>query len=661
MVGYFPSPYPDELLYSLCARFSTRVAYSGAKSTLQEIFGATTASAVIDLPNRLGYLATALPAGTSLTLDSLILRHTLFPFFSAFIQPERVRQLRKSMAISCGTATHMRSGVMASRISTPGYLRFCPKCKLEDEKYFGETYWHRLHQLPGVEICSSHQAFLQNSSVGLRASRKHLQFTSAEQATRAMEVRHVDIVNRDHRALLRLSRDAAWLLEQHSVGTAPSALYSRYLRLLIDQGLATYTGSIHVGKLLDEFKRFYSRALLKLLHCEFTGADQVKTNWLLRLVRKPKHAQHPLYHLLLIQFLGCTAEEFFRLPAELSFFGEGPWPCLNPAADHYRKLVIRECKPSSRLRDNRPVGTFSCECGFSYARSGPDSSAEDRFRVGRMISFGQVWEAKLKQLWKDSSLSLSEVGRRLGVDPLTVRRHAARLRLPFSRDGRNSRPLKCAAQLKGKFLSAAWEKKRRRCRSKWLSAMKPHRKSTLKALRHKLPREYAWLLQNDAKWLEKHKPRPMRRNLSTASIDWKRRDAEYAVAVRLAASRLKDAPGRPVWVTKTAIGRALGTITLLRQKLHNMPLTSQVLAGVVETREQYAVRRVWWAAEFYRQEGVMPLEWQLVARANVRSLREVSAVECAVKGAMSMLTSKLPQSRVERAASSRKERYCLRT
>lgn len=68
--------------------------------------------------------------------------------------------------------------------------------------------------------------------------------------------------------------------------------------------------------------------------------------------------------------------------------------------------------------------------------------------------------------------------------------------------------------------------------------------------------------------------RPAIRNLSTISVDWKRRDAEYAVAVRAAASSLKDAPGRPVQVTRTAIGRAIGATTLLRQKLHKMPMTA---------------------------------------------------------------------------------------
>lgn len=110
--------------------------------------------------------------------------------------------------------------------------------------------------------------------------------------------------------------------------------------------------------------------------------------------------------------------------------------------------------------------------------------------------------------------------------------------------------------------------------------------------------------------------------------------AEYDAAVRAAASRLKEAPGRPVRVTRTATGRALGAIALLRQKLHKMPLTAQVLAGVVETPEQYAVRRVWWAADLYFQEDALPRKWQLMIRAHVNSLRDNPAVKCAAEGAM---------------------------
>jgi hypothetical protein len=313
--------------------------------------------------------------------------------------------------------------------------------------------------------------------------------------------------------------------------------------------------------------------------------------------------------------------------------------------------VILECQLGDRLRNGKPTAKFSCECGFVYVRTGPDSSPEDRFRVGRIISFGQAWEAKLKQLWRDSSLGISEIARRLGADPLTVRRHAARMELSLSRSDKRLKPLARATQLKGNAVSAVREKKRREYRSKWVSAMKLGREITLKAVRCKLPREYAWLRQNDSEWLEGHKPHPRRRMQPTAGVDWKRRDAEYAAAVRAAASRLKEAPGRLVQVTRTAIGRALGAITLLRQKLHKMPLAAQVLAGVVETREQYAVRRVWWAADLYCREEVLPREWQLVMRANVYSLKEVSAVKCVVEEALNMLNSKLSRHYGRQAAS----------
>lgn len=643
MIGCFPTPYPDELLYSICARFSDRVSYVNSKATLVELFGAATASAVVDLPNRLNHLAAALPRGTSLTVERLINQFTLFPFFTAFLPPERVQLFRGDMATSSGPSAHMRSGVMASSIPVPAFLRFCPACKREDEECYGETYWHRLHQLPGVEVCPIHQTFLENSAVGLRANRKHLQFISAKQSTRSVPAQLLGVRNRDHQALLQAARDAKWLLSHPTSGISLELLYGRYLRLLVARRLATYTGSIHVKKILAEFTAYYSPSLLKLLHCELRGGDVEKSNWLLRLARPPKHAQHPLYHLLLIQFLGCTAKEFFQLPEELRPFGEGPWPCLNTAASHYKQFVIMECQLGDRLRYGKLAGKFSCECGFAYARTGPDFSPEDRFHVGRVISFGPIWEAKLKQLWKDSSLSLSEVGRQLSVDPLTVRRHAAQLKLPFSGLSRKSKLLNRTAQLKGQSISAAREKKRYICRSKWLSVIRRNPKITLMSLRRKFPREYAWLLQHDSEWLDGNKPRPQRRNLSTTCVDWKRRDAEYAVAVRDAATRLKDTTTRPVRVTRTAIGRAIGAVTLLQQKLRKMPLTAQVLAGVVETREECAVRRVWWAVDLYCQEDVLPREWQLIGRANVYNLRETSKVISAIQGAIHMLRLKLSQ------------------
>lgn len=641
MIGHFPTPHPDELLYSVCARYSARVRYTNDKSVIQELFGNVNSSATVDIPNNLNHLSMSLPTGSSLTVERLITQRTLFPFFSAFLPPERVRQLKDDLRGVRGQVGYLRSGIMASRIPTPERLRLCAECAREDESRFGEPYWHRLHQVPGVLICPSHEALLEECEVNRRAGRENLQFIAADAVTGAVPSQHQCLSGRERRVLLRIARDATWLLEHPISGSELGGLHSRYLGLLIQRGLASYTGGIHVTVLLPKFKSHYSPALLQLLHCEFTGSDPVKTNWLLRLVRPSRHARHPLYHLLLMQFLGCSAEEFFRLPSRGHPFGEGPWPCLNPAAEHYKEPVVQECVLSSRLRYNRPVGTFSCGCGFSYARSGPDPSPEDRFCVGRVISFGPVWEAKLRQMWNDSSLSLSEVGRQLRVDPLTVRRHALRLNLPPSRRGRKTKPLPRAARLKCTDVSTAIARKRRTYRANWVSATRQEPKTTLKALRLNLPREYAWLRRNDADWLMRHSPLNPRRARLTSGVDWKKRDAEYAIAVIAAATRLGNNPGRPVQVTRSAIGRAVGATTLLRQKLNKMPLTAQVIARVVESRVEYAVRRIQWATECYAREGTMPRPWQLMLRASVYSLRTVSEVKSAVDASLGLIESHL--------------------
>lgn len=651
MIGYFPDLYPDELLYSACARFQERGQFPNKKSMLCQLFGTINSTSTIDLPCHLSNLIANLPLGHSYTVEKLIDAHTLLPFFSPFLPCERTSQLREGMKGSGGLTIHKCSGIMASRISTPTWLRFCPRCKDEDRKEFGETYWHRIHQLHGVKVCHLHNVFLERSDARQDSGRNPLLFTPAENAVRLYPIRNLASKNLSHQIMLKIALDAAWILENPRLGMDLHTLYNRYISLLVERGLASYTGSIHVPKLLEEFKSHYSPSLLRLLRCEFTGSDQIKTNWLLRLVRPSKHTQHPLYHLLLIQFLGCTAEDFFRLPTELTPFGEGPWPCLNPAAEHFREPVIPEFRLSPRLRDNHLTATFSCGCGFAYARSGPDSSSEDRFRIGRMISFGQVWERKLERLWKYTSLSLSEVGRRLGVDPLTVRRHATRLKLPFYRRGRKFMPLKRETLLKGERALEALQEKRHTYRSRWLSAAERNPKVTLKKLRHSLPKEYAWLSQNDSEWLRSHRPQLQESARTKSCVDWKRRDSQYAAAVKTSAARLQNAPGRPVQVTKTAIGRALGAVTLLQQKLFKMPLTAQALASVVETREQYAIRRVWWAADLFLEDGLLPRPWQLISRANVYRLIGKTEIKTVIEAAIQKLISDLWFGNEKRAAS----------
>lgn len=92
-------------------------------------------------------------------------------------------------------------------------------------------------------------------------------------------------------------------------------------------------------------------------------------------------------------------------------------------------LVITRCSDTKK-----PVGTFRCECGFVYSRRGPDRYEEDQFKIGRIKEFGQVWEEKLMSLINEGR-RLRSIARELKCDPMTVKRQATLLGIPFSWEG----------------------------------------------------------------------------------------------------------------------------------------------------------------------------------------------------------------------------------
>jgi DNA-binding CsgD family transcriptional regulator len=466
-------------------------------------------------------------------------------------------------------------------------------------------------------------------------------------------VRDIDSDDPAHAILLAMARDAEWLLNHPGSHAEPDALRNRYLRLMIDRKLATYSGSIRVLKLLKVFKDHFPAPLLKLLNCELAGRDKLKENWLLRLVRRPRHVQHPLHHLLLINLLGSTAEQFFALPGELKFFGDAPWPCLNPAASHYREECVIDCRVTFRGKDMRPVATFSCDCGFSFARTGPDISSEDRFRVGRMKFFGTVWEDELKRLWRDADISITEIARRLEVDPLTVKRYVVRLRLVAS--GNRPRIKQLASELllrPRKTNTASDERRLQKYRDEWLIALRRFGSQGLKKIRVEQPRVYTFLRKYDREWLTSHLPPAPTKRRNSNSVDWVKRDAQLAEAVRSAAERLKikGTRRRPILISRGAIARAIGKTTLLRQKILKLPLTVAALKEVTETRESYAVRRIRWATLRYQAEDTLPSRWQLILRSNVYRLKDSPEVKSAINNAMHVLGATLHISRDLNAA-----------
>jgi Tn7-like transposition protein D/TniQ len=627
MIGYFPAPHPDELLYSVCARFQERFDCRYKNEVSQTLFGSPNVTAIINLPTNLDYLTASFPPGHHLSVGRLIDEHTLLPFYSPFLPPERVNRIRalmRSSFTSDASIINKLCGIPNSNIHPPDRLRFCPLCVEEDRKSVEETYWHRLHQVTGVIVCPFHKVFLEDSSARTRNREDAREFVPAEQLITLKPARLLNQLDHNHTVLLNIARDSFWLLKNGELGSNLKSMRNRYMYLLSQKRLAVITGRVWVRELLIKLKDHYSKELLESLQCDF---DESKiASWPAQLVKDLgcRQIHHPLRHVLLMQFLGHTVETFFKSPDNYKPFGDCHWSCLNPACSHYLKLQINRCQIVHRTvrgRGTLPVGTFSCPCGFVYIRIGPDKSIEDKTRISKVVSYGRVWEEELRRLWADSSLDLRLVARKLGfTDRKIIKREAMRLKLPFPRKGPGYQVTQMPKpSLKPVGSRSTLTKKRSLYRSEWKVIRKENPKISRSIITQKYVRLYYWLNRYDNEWLKAHLPPPRKRGRANRRVNWHSRDATLAKAVRESAQRLKRRSGRPVRVTKNRIGKDIDQKTMLEKYLDKLPRTKGALLNAAETRVQFAKRRLQWAADYFRLENKLPARSALMLRASFGS------------------------------------------
>jgi len=643
MICVFPDPYPDELLYSVCARYKDLMKYPNSLNATSYFFG-TASSMVVDLPNKIDHLVSVLPPGHLYTADDFIDNHTMFPFYAPFLSRKRAAAVRDGMHRQGENQIFERIGLNASSVSRPPWLRFCSSCAREDRQCYGETYWHRTHQLTGIDICPRHSIFLERTKVPFRNTLSPSVAISAESAVDELPGRCLDTSDANQNLLLRIARNAVWLFDWSEGKWGSDLLRDRYYNYLLKLGLAYYNGNIRATLLADQFNAHFPPQLLEALDCKIPNTQ---SNWVLRLVRSVLACvnQLPIRHILLILFIGCTTEEFFTSPETYKPFGDGPWPCLNHTAAHFKQLVITECRITDNLvrgKTGRPLGTFSCECGFVYNRVGPDRVEEDRYQANSVESYGPKWEEVLKEIWANTSISVAGIARQLGVSDLTVVRYAIRLDLPMNAP--NARQVSPKTIERYKHFRRTKKEAIEHYRKEWLSVIEANPSASRKQLTNISSFLYLWLRKHDSDWLEAHMPLVKKGERRAELKDWKLIDIELAAKVIAAASHLRTLQNRPVRLTFAAITREVGNRTWLEFRLQKLPLTTAALNNCLETVEEFLIRRVAWAEEYYFQKGICPARSYFEARAGTKhKSRVLQVVQGAIDVALGRLRERLYQ------------------
>lgn len=613
LLGFFPTPYPDELLYSILARYHIRSGNFSPKATLFDLFGSTSVSSVVDLPGHLDALVDNMPPGSVFSAESILFNHTLFPFYAPFLPPERASEILSCMKGSSGGSIHGKAGIMASNFEIPRFLRFCPTCFLEDTEIYGEPYWHRLHQVPGVLVCQKHLTVLTDSTVRVSGYKKH-EFHAPNEINCTISPQKISYTGEVLEKLCLIAEDVEFLLKNRLSSLSPFELQERYLSLLIDKDLATPTGRVRQRDLSTGFLNYYGNELLNLLQ---SPVNKSSDSWLNNIVRKHRKAFHPIRHLLLLRFLSTPIEYFFAKSSEYKPlpFGEAPWPCLNAGSNHYKENTVYKCDITRCCDTKKPVGTFYCSCGFIYSRRGPDREINDRYKIGRIKSFGKEWEARLRYLVEEEKLSMRETARRLRVDANTVKKYALNLGLKHSWklstsfqaiSNKESPGNKEPSSLRDKY------------RANWLNAqiLYPEFKKT--QLRSLLPKEYAWLYCHDRNWLDFNSPVTEKKRYVDKRVNWEERDKKILKDAAEVVNSLKTSAGKPIRITISRVAKEIGVLSIVEKHLDKLSLTKKFLEKSVETIEDYQARRVTWAAREIFNAGEEVKSWKIMRKAGLR-------------------------------------------
>ncbi len=273
MLG-FPTPYPNELLYSVIARAGQHEGITSPKQLLDSVFSNRKVIATVDLPGHIEKIANQYPQVLGLQVENLIRKHTLWPVYAPFVPVDRRKRIESWMSGESKGAVHLAAGIVASRVNTKQSMFLCESCKHSQELKYGEVFWDRRWQVPLVSCCPEHGS-LSETSNSLNGMHRH-EFVSLSQCE---IISRPDITISD----IRFSKLVYELFDWFITNSPSYDQWTQFYRnLAIDHGYL-HGRRIDHERLYDQYVSYWDEEWLKNTNLLPACRD---TSWLKSIFRK---------------------------------------------------------------------------------------------------------------------------------------------------------------------------------------------------------------------------------------------------------------------------------------------------------------------------------------------------------------------------------------
>ena len=165
MISYLPELYPDELVYSWLCRLYIHGGYLTHRAALADLFEKRSCNPSKEF---IGYLNAEAKnvISKAISINNLVAEHTMFPQYARFFPSDE--KLAALHLLGEGSTDPHHLLTILVRNPSSEWMRYCPLCVNEDREKYGETYWHRSHQIRNVNLCPKHKCYLINSSLSIK-------------------------------------------------------------------------------------------------------------------------------------------------------------------------------------------------------------------------------------------------------------------------------------------------------------------------------------------------------------------------------------------------------------------------------------------------------------------------------------------------------------
>lgn len=600
MTFFIPRIYEDEILYSFISRYHERSGNIRINSTVEDLFSIPYLKSNIYLPGYINNLVNNFPKNCGYTSKEIILNHTLYPFFTFFDSEEFSEKIFNLMLSSDNNNIRNKSGT-TNRKMNPIYFRFCLECIEEDLEKYGETYWHRIHQTPGVLVCPKHNNILYDSSVKINNA-NIIEYIAPNDTNCVCKHNNIKYSPSIKEKLYDLAQNINFIMNSSFTNKNLEWYRQNYINALKIKGFASINGSLKVENIINEFKNYYTEEFLNIIDCNID--EDTYNNWLLDIFRKPRKRYHPIKHLLIIKFLGYSIEDMINNKIEYNPFGNPSWPCLNKVCDKYMSEVIENIDMAYYKGEDKLVGTFECNyCGFTYTRRGPDVDRKNMFEINKVKDWGNVWKEKLKELAYDDNTTITEMEKILNVDRGTIYRNAKKLGIEIYTRKENN-----INEINLNNLNKDNRKSEKNYHEIWLNLIINNPDKSKTELRNLDKATYYWLYINDREWLDKVSPKA-KKNISSDYniVDWKKRDNEVLKLIKKSIIIDLNSDNKPEKISINSIARIINKPLVYYLSTNKMPKTKEYVMSLVDDSDSYAKKRIKWAINYiYNHEDEPP-------------------------------------------------------